>query len=172
MYHIPIELKTANAYVAQYHRHHKPVPLHKFSLGAILNDKLVGVAIVNRPVAIARDDGWTLEVQRCCTDGTPNACSFLYSKCAKVAMALGYHEIGTYILEIEPGTSLKAVGWQCLGKRGGQGWNRKKRPRIDTEYSLMTKILYVKSLYPDNGFDKSKLQIQEFEDKQTTLKLT
>ncbi|MGT2493099.1 XF1762 family protein [Cupriavidus basilensis] len=38
-----------------------------------------GVAIVGRPVARALDDGWTLEVNRLCTDGTSNACSMLYA---------------------------------------------------------------------------------------------
>lgn len=29
----PISLKTANAFVQQYHRHHKPTRGHKFSIG-------------------------------------------------------------------------------------------------------------------------------------------
>ena len=80
---VPISLKEANAFVAQHHRHHRPVTGHKFSVAAAVNGALdgeiVGVAIVGRPVSRYLDDGWTLEVNRLCTDGTRNACSFLYA---------------------------------------------------------------------------------------------
>lgn len=76
----PMTLKEANAYVEQYHRHHKPVVGHKFSIGCSDGEKIVGVAIVGRPVARHLDDGWTLEVNRLCTDGTRNACSMLKSR--------------------------------------------------------------------------------------------
>lgn len=129
--HTRVELKDANEFVASLHRHHKPVVGHKFSLGAVLGEKLVGVAIVGRPVSRMRDDGRTLEVTRLCTDGTPNACSFLYGAARKAAFALGYHRIGTYILNTEPGTSLIAAGWRCLGERGGGSWSREDRLRTD-----------------------------------------
>src|SRR5580700_592155 len=126
-----VELKEANEFVAALHRHHKPVIGHKFSLGAVMDDKLVGVAIVGRPVARMRDDGDTLEVTRLCTDGTDNACSFLYGACARAAFALGYHRIGTYILASEPGTSLTGAGWRLMGERGGGSWSRGSRLRTD-----------------------------------------
>lgn len=69
----PMTLKEANAYVEQNHRHHGPVVGHKFSIGCSDGEKIVGVAIVGRPVARHLDDGWTLEVNRLCTDGTRNA---------------------------------------------------------------------------------------------------
>lgn len=68
----PMTLREANAYVEQYHRHHGPVVGHKFSIGLSDGEKIVGVAIVGRPVARHLDDGWTLEVNRLCTDGTRN----------------------------------------------------------------------------------------------------
>ena len=67
---VALGLDEANEFVGRLHRHHKPVPGHKFSLGAIKDDALVGVAIIGRPVARMRDDGVTLEVTRLCTDGT------------------------------------------------------------------------------------------------------
>lgn len=78
---VPITLKEANAFVERYHRHHKPVTGHKFSIacGDIMRDEIVGVAIVGRPVSRYLDDGWTLEVNRLCTDGTKDACSMLYA---------------------------------------------------------------------------------------------
>jgi hypothetical protein len=126
-----IELEEANDFVAVLHRHHKPVAGHKFSLGAVQDDKLVGVSIVGRPVSRMRDDGTTLEVTRLCTDGTKNACSFLYGASARAAFALGYHRIGTYILASERGASLVACGWRLIGDRGGGSWSRGSRPRTD-----------------------------------------
>ena len=119
---VHVELETANEFVDSLHRHHKKVVGHKFSLGAVDGDKLVGVAIVGRPVSRMRDDGETLEVTRLCTDGTRNACSFLYGASVRAAFALGYRRIGTYTLREEGGTSLRAAGWKLIGERGGGSW--------------------------------------------------
>ena len=131
----PITLKEANSFVAANHRHHKPVPGAKFCVAVAREDEVVGVAIVGRPVARHLDNGYTLEVNRCCTDGTRNACSMLYSAAWKAARALGYNQLITYTLESEGGASLRGAGWSCLGKattRVGQGWDVKSRPRVDT----------------------------------------
>ena len=127
----PVSLAEANAFVAEHHRHHKPVVGHKFSIGCTDGEKIVGVAIVGRPVARYLDDGWTLEVNRCCTDGTRNACSILYAAAWRAARAMGYHKLITYILDTEPGTSLKAAGWKCVGQAGGLRWTGKRRPEVD-----------------------------------------
>lgn len=138
---VPLDLAEANAFVAEHHRHHKPVVGHKFSLGAALAEKIVGVVIVGRPVARMRDDGATLEVTRLCTDGTKNACSFLYGAAARASFALGYTRIGTYILDTEPGSSLRGAGWKLIGQRGGGEWGRKDRPRVD-KHPTQGKLLY------------------------------
>jgi hypothetical protein len=136
-----IGLDEANAFVTQHHHHHKPVIGHLFSIGAAKNGKIVGVAIVGRPVARGRDDGVTAEVTRLCTDGTRNACSFLYGAAARAAFALGFKRIGTYILASEPGTSLTAAGWRLVGERGGGSWSSPSRPRIDT-HPMQAKLLF------------------------------
>ena len=41
----------ANEFVRQYHRHHRPVTGHKFSIAAASGGEIVGVAIVERPVS-------------------------------------------------------------------------------------------------------------------------
>lgn len=127
----PMTLKEANAFVEQNHRHHKPVVGHKFSIGCTDGDKIVGVAIVGRPVSRVLDDGWTLEVNRLCTDGTRNACSMLYAAAWRAARAMGYHKLVTYILDSESGVSLKAAGWKCVGQAGGLRWTGKRRPEVD-----------------------------------------
>lgn len=76
------------------------------------------------------DDGWTLEVNRCCTDGTPNACSMLYAACWRATRALGYRRLITYTLTSEPGTSLKAAGWKVIGQTKGRSWDTPSRPRV------------------------------------------
>lgn len=145
MHHVRIELGEANAFVSAHHRHHRPVVGHLFSLGAVLDDKIVGVAIVGRPVSRHRDDGETAEVTRLCTDGTKNACSFLYGATARAAFALGFNRIGTYILASEPGTSLTATGWRSLGERGGGSWSVPSRPRVD-KHPTQPKLLFEKEL--------------------------
>jgi hypothetical protein len=127
----PISLKKANEFVESIHRHHKKVQGHKFSLSAEHDGKTVGVCIVGRPVARALDNGTRLEVTRLCTDGTRNACSFLYGAAAKAAWSLGYDSIGTYILDSESGTSLKASGWKMLHKTVGRSWSCPSRLRVD-----------------------------------------
>ena len=140
---VPISLKEANAFVERYHRHHKPVTGHKFSIGCSDGEKIVGVAIVGRPVSRYLDNGWTLEVNRLCTDGTRNACSILYAAAWRAARAMGYKKVITYILETEPGTSLKAAGWKCGGKAGGERWTGKRRPEVDL-YPAQMKLRFEK----------------------------
>jgi hypothetical protein len=139
--HVRIDLAEANAFVTEHHRHHKPVIGHLFSLGAVLGDKIVGVAIVGRPVSRHRDDGLTAEVTRLCTDGTRNACSFLYGAAAKASFALGFKRIGTYTLASENGASLRASGWRLIGERGGGSWSVPSRPRVD-KHPLQKKLLF------------------------------
>ena len=128
----PINFDEANAFVEKFHRHHKPVVGCKFCIAVSDEEKVCGVAMVGRPVARHADDGWTLEVNRVCTDGSKNACSMLYGAAWRAAKALGYRKLITYTLPEEGGASLRAAGWRLIGKRGGGNWNNASRPRIDT----------------------------------------
>ena len=138
---VPISLAEANAFVTTHHRHHKPVIGHKFSIAVAEGEKVRGVAIIGRPVARARDDGWTMEVTRLCTDGTPNACSALYAAAWRAARAMGYRRIGTYILKEEPGSSLKAAGWKAIHETPGRSWDVPSRPRVD-KHPLGQRVLW------------------------------
>lgn len=138
---VPVTLKEANAYVEQNHRHHGKTAGHKFSIGVADGEKIVGVAIVGRPVSRHLDDGWTLEVNRLCTDGTHNACSMLYAAAWRAAKAMGYKRLVTYILESENGASLRAAGWKCVGQAGGLRWTGTRRPKVDL-YPAQMKIRF------------------------------
>lgn len=142
---IPVSLKEANAFVAEHHRHHRPVTGHKFSLGCMQNGQLSGVAIVGRPVSRYLDNGRTLEVNRLCSTGEKNVCSFLYGAAARAAKALGYSRIITYTLDTEPGTSLRAAGWTCNGTAGGKQWTGKRKPAAAL-YPAQMKLRYEKRL--------------------------
>lgn len=127
----PLTRDKANEYVEQHHRHHKKVVGHLFAIGLQKDGELCGVVIVGRPVARALDDGFTCEVTRLCTDGTPNACSKLYGAAWRAARALQYRRMYTYILESESGTSLKAAGFRFDGMTKGGSWSTPSRPRED-----------------------------------------
>lgn len=124
---VPLPLPEANRFVEHLHRHNKPVPGAKFCLGVadIETGVARGIAIIGRPIARLLQDGVTLEVTRCCTDGCPNACSMLYSAARSAAFAQGYRRLVTYTLQSEAMSSLKAAGWEVVTEVEpplGKGW--------------------------------------------------
>jgi len=127
----PLGFAEAKAFVVGHHRHHQPPQGHKFSIGAMEGDKLVGVVIVGRPVARGFDNGWTAEITRCCTDGSKNAASMLYAAAWRAARSMGYRRLVTYTLIEEQGTSLRAAGMREVGKTKGGSWDCPARPRTD-----------------------------------------
>ena len=128
---VPLNLTEAKFFVDRFHRHHRASVGGFFAVGCSCGPDIVGVAIVGRPVSRMLDDGWTAELTRLCTTGTPHVASKLYAACWRAARAMGWKKLITYILSSEPGTSLKAAGWKCLGECGGGTWSRKARPRVD-----------------------------------------
>lgn len=140
----PIDFAEANAFVAEHHRHHKPMPGCKFALAVSdAEGKVRGVAMVGRPVARNSDNGYTLEVNRVATDGARNACSMLYGAAWRAAKALGYRRLITYTLPSEGGASVRAAGWKLIGERGGGTWDRPNtgRPRVD-KHPTQAKLLW------------------------------
>jgi len=118
----PIKFREASAFVLNNHRHNKPPVGHIFSIAVYDDERLCGVCMVGRPVGRYFDDGLTLEVNRCCTDGTKNACSMLYGAAWRAAKALGYRRLVTYTRQSENGASLRAANWRCDGPAGGTHW--------------------------------------------------
>lgn len=136
-----MSFKEAKAFIEQHHRHNPHLVGHKFSIGASDGEKIVGVICVGRPVARHLDNGFVLEVNRCCTDGTRNANSILYAAAWRAARALGYRRLITYTLKTEPGTSLVAAGWRVAGETTGRSWSCPARPRI-TKHTLGERLLW------------------------------
>ena len=137
-----VELSEANDFVGRFHRHHRPVTGHRFSVGVGVDGVLRGVAIVGRPVARRTDQKHVAEVLRCCTDGFPNACSNLYGACTKICRLMGFVRIQTFILESELGVSLRACGWVRVGVCSGGSWSRPSRVRGDG-HPLEKKVKWV-----------------------------
>lgn len=138
---IPMTYKAACEFIAKHHRHHLPPQGWKFGVGVEHDGALVGVITVGRPVARHYDDGITLEVTRCCTDGTKNANSFLYGAAWRASKALGYTRLVTYTLPSESGSSLKAAGYRVVHQTRGGSWSCASRPRED-KHPLSQKLCW------------------------------
>ena len=129
---IPLTLKQANEFVTEHHRHNKKCQGHRFSIGAIHEGEIKGVAICGRPLARKLDDQFTLEVLRVCIKDPPlkNCCSFLYGRCARIWKEMGGKKILTYTLEHESGISMKAAGWKKVSEtkpfKEGKGWTTRE----------------------------------------------
>jgi hypothetical protein len=113
-------LAEGNAFVANFHRHNRPVVGARYSIGASDGAHLWGVAMVGRPVARAlqQQGGGVAEVVRCCVrDGSPKGtCSFLYAACWRAWRAMGGTRLITYTLQSESGASLRGAGWRVVAE--------------------------------------------------------
>lgn len=132
---VPVSFADACDFTAMWHRHHGHVLPRgsKFCQGAAdERDILRGVAITGRPVARHEQDGVTVEVTRCTTDGTEHACSMLYGAAARAAKDLGWRRVLTYTEDGESGASLRAAGFVLVAVlRARSGWDTPSRRRAD-----------------------------------------
>lgn len=129
----PITRDWAREYINANHRHHKAPVGWKFGVAAYQGEECLGILTAGRPVSreLAEAEPLTIEVNRLCTTGAKNVCSFLYSRARRIAREMGYTRIITYILANEPGTSLKAAGWKFVKFTRGGSWDRPSRGRQD-----------------------------------------
>ena len=129
---VPCSVTRARDVVEVWHRHHGPSTSALYAAAVATEDGTVrGVALIGRPVARLLDDGWTLEVTRVATDGTPNACSALYGIARRLAAALGYSRLVTYTRADEPGSSPRGAGFADDGEIRARSWDMPGRPRTD-----------------------------------------
>ena len=142
----PLKRKECQEFIAKHHRHFAKAPAGDvFRIGLEVESELIGVIMVGRPVSRHLDDGVTLEINRCCIlEGYKNASSRLMGAAIRVAASLGYKKLITYTLQIESGSSLRAVGFVEEKKIKGELWNR--NPVQESLFQEYEKIRWVKLL--------------------------
>jgi hypothetical protein len=123
-------IKEARRFVGEEHRHNPVIHAARWAVAAFLGGRLVGVVMVGNVVAKALRHPRRAEVVRLATDGTRNACSYLYGVAARVARAMGIWSLKTYTLICESGASLRAIGAKDEGPVRRQEWGRPSRPRV------------------------------------------
>lgn len=118
----PVSLREANRLVERWHRHHKPVGIARWAIGAFMAGEPVGAVIVGNPKALSLQDGVTWEVVRLVTNGVPHAASRLLGAAWRAARAMGVRTIVSYTRSDEPGTCYRAAGWRPVAAVEGRGW--------------------------------------------------
>lgn len=129
MTHHPLPIKLARRFVGTEHRHNPVLHAARWAIAAYEGDRLVGVVLVGNVVAKGLRHPRRAEVVRLATDGTDNACSYLYGVAARVARAMGVWSLKTYTLKDESGASLRAVGAKWEKDVPAKEWSRPSRPR-------------------------------------------
>jgi len=121
-------VKAARQFVGTHHRHSSVPVGGLFAVAICDGDTVRGVGIASRPVSRNLADGDTVEITRVCTDGVPNGCSMIYGALTRAARALGYTRAVTYCLQSEPGTSLRAAGWEQVAALPARSWATSSDP--------------------------------------------
>lgn len=125
----PCTVKDARRWVKEYHRHLPDVRGGLFAAAVVCEDGIRrGVAIAGNPARVWQGTG-RFAITRVATDETSNACSALYGSLCRAGKALGYREAWTYTLPHEPGTSLRAAGFEDMGLTKDEDWDRPSRAR-------------------------------------------
>lgn len=152
---VPISREDANTFLARHHRHHPPVVGDIFRTAVATGSRIVGVAVVGRPVSriIQQREPQTVELTRLCTsdDAPTNTASKLLGAVRRGAWALGYTRLITYTLVSEPGTSLRAAGYRVVGEIKGRSWDTPSRPRIDRHVIADRTLWETAPAAPDGG---------------------
>lgn len=138
---VPVTLAEAKRFVGMNHRHnaHAQSPTWRFGVGLEDDDgQLVGVAMAGLPKARMAMERFTIEINRTCTDGTPNANSMLYGAICRAAKSLGYRRVITYTHPDESGASLRAAGFLVDDTNAGstKSWASQRANAIRYERDL------------------------------------
>lgn len=130
---VPLTLRQANDFVELHHRHSARTANDggKFAIGLTVDDELIGVAIVGRPVARMLAEVGTAEVLRLCvTPAAPKgACARLYARCKRIWQQMGGRRLVTYTLARERGASLRGAGFIIEAVVPARSWSTPSRPR-------------------------------------------
>lgn len=125
---VPLTVRAAAWWISGVHRHLRQVQGGLFAAAVLLDDLPLGVALAANPPRVWQGTG-RFVIARVATDGAKNACSMLYGALCRAGQALGYTEAWTYTLPGEPGTSLRAAGFEERGFTKGEEWDRPSRSR-------------------------------------------
>ena len=90
--------------------------------------ELRGIGMVGNGPRVWEGPG-KMVISRVATDGVLNGCSMLYGALCRAGKALGYTEAWTYTLPEEPGTSLRAAGFEDMGLTEGGEHDRPNQPK-------------------------------------------
>jgi hypothetical protein len=132
---VPLGLRTANDFVDKYHRHSARTSNDggKFAIGLELDGRLVGVAIVGRPVSRELQGKLfvgplTAELLRCCTspDAPKGAVSKLNARAKRIWQLMGGVRWITYTLQREGGEAMRGAGYDREAAVEGRDWNGDK----------------------------------------------
>lgn len=132
---VPITLREANDFVEQYHRHSARTSNDggKFAIGLYLDGRLVGAAIVGRPIARMLQEPGTAELLRCCVgpDAPDGAGKTLNARCKRIWQLMGGTRLVTYTLASETGGSLSGAGFKRVAEAHSAQWKTRGRPHRD-----------------------------------------
>lgn len=125
----PITVKAAQGKCYDFHRHLKKVQGGLFAAALMDGDDTVGIAIAANPARVWQGTGRFVIARVAVLEGYKNGCSMLYGALCRAGAALGYREAWTYTLPHEPGTSLRAAGFEYMGMTDGGEHDRPSRRR-------------------------------------------
>lgn len=125
----PVTVKDAIHWCVSVHRHlRRELAGARFAVAIVdRTGKRRGVGIVTSGPRVWEDTG-RCNIARIGTDGVRNGCSMLYGALCRAAQALGYQEAWTYTLPSEPGSSLRAAGFEEMGLTQGGEHDRPNQP--------------------------------------------
>ncbi len=112
---VPLKLAEAQAFVAEHHRHSKPLKRHRFSIGVKTELGIKGIATVDNCSSSWANRHDHMEIRRVCTDGTKNLASFLLGKASMACFCMGAKVVFTYTKPYEACSSLLADNWDIDG---------------------------------------------------------
>jgi hypothetical protein len=126
----PISQKAARSWTTRVHRHHRGLRADLFRSSLCVDGEIVAVGVCACPARLLQD-GRTVCIARIASEasGPLNANSRLYSSLIRAGRALGYRRFVTYSRPEEPGTSLRAFGFEDDGLVRGGEYTRPSRTR-------------------------------------------
>lgn len=132
----PVTGKRAIAWIAETHRHLPKLQGALFAVGVEEGGRLMAVGTAGNPPRVWQGTG-RFVITRVAAESVAVAadeharpyCTMIYGALCRAGKALGYREAWTYTLPEEPGTSLRAAGFEDMGMTRAEEWDRPSGPR-------------------------------------------